>query len=136
VTAAPIVAEIHEEAVEAPVETAPAPASVVATTAAAAGTAADANDVAAIVGRISGSGLDAVVSVIAYGPDNVLREAARVVPRADGSFAFTKLAPGAYRIVLDGGGDRLIESTPPFQVVRVGDGGGAIAQPFTIVRVR
>ncbi len=91
---------------------------------------------AAIRGRVSGEDLALVLAVVAYGPDNVVREAARVAPRSDGSYAFPDLAPGSYRVVLDGGGDRLIESEPPFQILRVGDDGGVSAKPFTILRVR
>jgi hypothetical protein len=71
-------------------------------------------------GRLSGPGARAVVAVVVLGPDNVLREAARVVPDGDGLFAVDPLPPGRYRVVVDGGGGRVLVTRPPFHVVEVG----------------
>jgi len=87
-------------------------------------------------GTISGDRADAVRWVVAFGPDNVFRESARVAPGPDGSYRFDRLPAGSYRLVLDGGGDRVVESDPAFRIVRVDDAGGATVPPFVVVRVR
>jgi hypothetical protein len=78
-------------------------------------------------GRISGPALSSVAAVVALGPDNVLREAARVAPAADGSFRFEGLAPGAYRLVASGAAGRVVLCDPPFLTVRLQG-----SQPVTV----
>jgi hypothetical protein len=92
---------------------------------------------ASIVGRVADVAADVEVLVLAQGPDNLLREASRVPVQPDGTFVFVGLAPGSYRLVLDAGGRRLIESDPPFQIVRVEDVDSPVtAEPFHILRIR
>lgn len=74
-------------------------------------------DGAQLAGRITGPAAARVVAVVAYGPDNILREAARVRPEADGRWALGGLEPGRYRIRLDAGGGRVLVSEPAFLVV-------------------
>jgi hypothetical protein len=78
-------------------------------------------------GVISGPALSSVAAVVALGPDNVLKEAARVTPAGDGSFRFEGLAPGAYRLVASGPGGRVVLCDPPFLTVRLKD-----SQPVTL----
>jgi hypothetical protein len=70
-------------------------------------------------GMLSGPALSSVAAVVILGPDNVLREAARVAPTADGSFRFEGLAPGAYRLVASGAAGRVVLCDPPFLTVRL-----------------
>jgi hypothetical protein len=66
-------------------------------------------------GRLTGEAVSEVVAVVLLGPDNITREAARVEPEADGSWVAVGLAPGRYRVVLDGGGGRVLASDPAFR---------------------
>jgi hypothetical protein len=84
-------------------------------------------------GRIDGPGATQVVAVVALGPDNLLREAARVAPGEDGRWVMRELAPGRYRIQLDGGGARALITQPPFRHVEVTDT-EAIVVDFLVVR--
>jgi hypothetical protein len=77
---------------------------------------------AGLRGRVTGGASAEVVAVVVFGPDNMLREAARVRPGPDGAWSATGLAPGAYRIVLDGGGGKVLEVRPAFRTVRLGAG--------------
>jgi hypothetical protein len=70
-------------------------------------------------GRLSGDAASEVIAVVLLGPDNITREATRVEPGADGSWVAVDLAPGRYRVVLDGGGDRVLASDPAFRQSRV-----------------
>ncbi len=69
-----------------------------------------------IVGRV---GL--VQSVVLLGPDNILREAARVRPGDDGSWFVDGLDPGRYRVQLDAGGERILVAEPRFLMIEVGE---------------
>jgi len=89
----------------------------------------------AIRGRVSGAAATEVVAVVLMGPDNVLREAARVRPRADGAWSVSGLAPGAYRILLDAGGGKALEASPPFRSVRLEAGGQVEVAPIEALRV-
>jgi len=84
-------------------------------------------------GRIDGPGATQVVAVVALGPDNLLREAARVAPDDDGHWVLRGLEPGRYRIQLDGGGTRVLITQPPFRHVKLGDA-GTIVVDFRVVR--
>jgi len=72
---------------------------------------------APIHGRLSGPGSSAVIAVVAFGPDSVLREAARIIPSEDGTFNFDTLPAGRYRIQLDGGGGKVLVSDPAVHIV-------------------
>lgn len=72
-----------------------------------------------IVGRIVGD-LALVQDVVLLGPDNILREAARVQPQSDGTWHADGLDAGRYRIQLDGGGDRVLVAEPRFLMVEIG----------------
>ncbi len=79
-------------------------------------------------GRILGEAADSVVAVVLSGPDNLLREAARVPVGDHGRWFVDDMADGRYRIQLDGGGGRVIVSDPPFLILDV-QGDTAIEAP-------
>lgn len=89
-----------------------------------------------IEGAVTGPTRDAVRWIVAYGPDNVLREAARVPVGPDGSYCIGTLAPGGYRLVPDGGGDRVVECDPAFRFVRIEGDADVPPQSFAVRRVR
>jgi hypothetical protein len=72
--------------------------------------------------------------VVILGPDDLFREAARIVPRADGSWSATGLAPGRYRVQLDGGPDRVLATRPAFVTLDVSADGAAIAPEIAVLR--
>ncbi len=83
-------------------------------------------------GAISGPAAAAVIAVVFYGPSNILNEARRVVPRSDGRFEVSGLEDGRYRVVLDGGGSRVLVTEPAYHVVELR---GAEPQPPLLFRV-
>lgn len=84
-------------------------------------------------GRIEGPAADQVRHVVVFGPDNLLREAARVRPAADGRYEVTNLTPGRYGIQLSGGSNRVLVTEPPFLTVEVSADGPAVAD-FRVLR--
>ncbi len=84
-------------------------------------------------GRIDGAAAGGVVAVVLFGPDNLLREALRVVPGRDGRYEAGGLAPGSYRVQLDGGGKRVLLGRPSFHTVRIAEDAVAVAD-FTVLR--
>jgi hypothetical protein len=85
-------------------------------------------------GAISGPGLKGVVAIVFFGPDNILHEATRVAPEPDGSWRVDGLAEGRYRVVLDGGGGRVLLTDPRFHVVDVKTGIPPLTVDFEILR--
>jgi hypothetical protein len=75
-----------------------------------------------------------VVSVVVLGPDNILREAARVTPSADGHWQADRLEPGRYRIQLDGGGGRVLVSDPPFLLLEITPDGSTTVPDIRVIR--
>lgn len=75
-----------------------------------------------VAGRITGEGRGEVVAVRLLGPDSVIREAKRVPLNPDGTWSADGLLPGAYRVVVDGGPDRVLRSEPAFRTIRVDAG--------------
>jgi len=88
----------------------------------------------ALAGRIRGAAADRVVAVVLFGPDNILREAARVTPDADGNFAVEDLAPGRYRVQLDGGGATVLIAQPPYRLITIGEGSPTAPIEFVVQR--
>jgi len=84
-------------------------------------------------GRIEGPAADQVQHVVFFGPDNLLREAARVRPAADGRYEMTNLTPGRYGIQLSGGGNRVLVTEPRFLTVEVAADAPAVAD-FRVLR--
>lgn len=76
-------------------------------------------DLGELQGLVTGAEAEQVVAVILLGPDNILREAKRVVPRPDGSWEALDLKPGRYRVVLDGGGKHVLITEPSFRTVEI-----------------
>lgn len=89
-----------------------------------------------LAGHVRGAAADGPLWVVAYGPDDILREAGRTVPAADGSWRLEGLGPGRYRVVLDGGGARVLVTEPRFHVVDLGADPPSAPGPldFRIVR--
>ena len=75
-----------------------------------------------VAGRLSGR-IDAVRAIVIYGPGSIVREQARAVPDADGSWRIPLPAPGTYRIVPMGEGARPVRSEPNFHTLEVKDRG-------------
>jgi hypothetical protein len=86
-----------------------------------------------VYGRIEGAAADQVVHVVFFGPDNLLREAARVRPAADGRYQVSNLPPGHYSIQLSGGGNVVLVTEPRFLTVDVSVGAPAAAD-FRVLR--
>jgi hypothetical protein len=74
-------------------------------------------------GRISGDDLTVVIAVVLFGPDSMLREAARIVPGDDGAWSARGLESGRYRVQLDGGGSKVLVTDPPFLLIDIGQRG-------------
>jgi hypothetical protein len=89
---------------------------------------------AQIRGRIDGPAAAAVVAVVFLGPDNLMHEAIRVRPDADGRYRVSGLAPGRYGVQLDGGGGRSLVARPPTRTVVV-DTESEIVADFHVLRV-
>jgi hypothetical protein len=75
-----------------------------------------------VSGHIDGPAADRVAAVVLLGPDNILREAQRVQPGSDGWWWADGLQPGRYRIQLDGGGETVLLTQPPFVLLEVETG--------------
>jgi hypothetical protein len=69
-------------------------------------------------GRLTGAALEGLV-VVLWGPDHILREARRAAPAADGLWEARGLAPGRYRVTVEGGGGRVPTTEPGFRIVQV-----------------
>jgi hypothetical protein len=76
----------------------------------------------------------AVVAVVILGPNNMLHEAARVVPGPDGSWSVSGLAAGKYRVQLDGGGRRVLVTDPPFLLIDVEAEGSTEADDIRLLK--
>jgi hypothetical protein len=85
-------------------------------------------------GKITGDDLSAVVAVVLLGPNNMLREAARISPQNDGSWSAGGLATGKYRVQLDGGGSRVLVTDPPFMLIDVEQDGTADAGEIRLLK--
>jgi hypothetical protein len=88
-----------------------------------------------LTGVLSGPAMAGVAFVLALGPDNVLRESARVAPSADGSYRFQGLPPGNYRLVGSGAGGRVVICEPPFLTVKLEASQPVTAPEWRAVRV-
>ncbi len=97
-------------------ETVPQPAAAAESTASADPTKGDAE------GRLTGPAVAKVVAVVLLGPDNILREAERARPDSEGRWTVFGLAPGRYRVIVDGGGGRVLQSEPAFRTIDVESG--------------
>ena len=84
-----------------------------------------------ISGLIAGDA-SVVRAVLLHGPDNVIREAARVVPH-EGRWVARDLRPGRYRVQLDGGNDRVLVSDPAYQLIELAEGESVTADEFRVV---
>jgi hypothetical protein len=81
-----------------------------------------------VSGAVTGPARAEVAVIVVLGPDNLLREAARVVPDGEGRFLAPSLPPGGYRVVAVGKGGHVLICDPPFITIRV-DPNGAVETP-------
>ncbi len=89
-----------------------------------------------LYGSLRGAAANRVEWVVILGPNNILREATRIQPDADGRWGVESLPPGRYRIVLDGGSSHVIESDPRFATVQVVQDEAMEAPAFLVRRAR
>jgi hypothetical protein len=87
-----------------------------------------------VQGRIEGPAAGRVESVVLFGPDNILREAARVRPASGGRWHVDDLSPGRYRVQLDGGGGAVLVTEPRFLLLTVSPGVEVHAPVLKVLR--
>jgi hypothetical protein len=85
----------------------------------------------ALRGRIGGD-KERVAAVVVYGPDSIVREAARVSPAADGTWEIPRPAPGTYRVVALGADGIPVRSDPAFHTIVVKPGEGTEGIDFQV----
>ena len=91
---------------------------------------------ATIRGKLTGPAAGEVKAVLVLGPDNLLREAARVAPSSHGSWSAGVLSKGTYRIIVDAGGNRVASTDPPFVTVTVDQDPMVDAPDLRVVSIR
>jgi protocatechuate 3,4-dioxygenase beta subunit len=89
-----------------------------------------------VTGGIAGPSLAEVDAIVFFGPDNILREAARVIPDERGRFEAHALLPGSYRIVAAGKRGRVLICDPPFITIRVSSNGAIEAPVLNVIRAQ
>jgi len=77
---------------------------------------------AGLSGRLTGT-IDAVRAIVIYGPGSIVREQARAVVQADGTWRASLPPPGTYRIVPLGEGSSPVRSEPHFHTLVVKEQG-------------
>jgi len=75
-----------------------------------------------LAGRLTGR-IEAVRSIVVYGPGSIVREQGRATPGSDGAWRVSLSLPGIYRIVPLGEGSRALRCDPNFLTVEVKDQG-------------
>ncbi len=90
---------------------------------------------AGIGGTVSGPARGEVAAIVFLGPDNLLREAARVVPDASGRFSIPGLPGGGYRVVASGKNGRVLLCDPPFGTIHVRNGASVGSLVIQVLRV-
>lgn len=88
-----------------------------------------------IRGTVAGPERAAVRAIVVLGPDNILREAAQVVPDGAGRWTVSGLKAGTYRVVAAGDTGRVLICDPPYVTVRVGADGAVEAPALNAMRV-
>jgi hypothetical protein len=91
-------------------------------------------DPGTVTGTLTGPAVALVGAVVALGPDNVLKEAARIAPDVAGRFAFRGLPAGTYRLVAAGSNGRVLVCDPPFVTIRVGSGASTEAPALSVLK--
>jgi hypothetical protein len=88
-----------------------------------------------LTGRLEGPAAGNIEAVVFLGPDNLMREAARVRPDANGWWSVSDLAPGRYQIQLSAGSNARAVAQPPFLIVQVPESGSTTADPMHVLRI-
>jgi hypothetical protein len=84
-------------------------------------------------GRLTGPESAEVDEVVLLGPNNVLREAARVRPQG-GIWQAGGLEPGRYQVQLAAGGKKVLISEPRVALVEISETGSVEAPTFEVLR--
>ena len=93
-------------------------------------------DPGTVSGLITGPAAAEVAAVVFLGPDNILREAVRVVPDASGRYSAPPLPAGSYRIVAAGKEGRVLICSPPYISIRLGSSSAVEAPAFSVLRAQ
>jgi hypothetical protein len=83
-------------------------------------------------GKLTGPALSEVVAVVLHGPNNIMREAARTRPESDGTWSAFGLEPGRYRVLIDGGGGRVLQTQPAFRTIEVKAGSRVMVEAIEV----
>jgi hypothetical protein len=86
---------------------------------------------AVLTGKVMGD-VARVRAVVLYGPNNILKEFARVRPEADGSWTASLPPAGAYRVLLVGDGSTPLPVKPGYIALKVVDGAGQSGLDFEV----
>jgi hypothetical protein len=87
-----------------------------------------------VTGSISGPHPPHDLFVVLFGPNNMVREAARVPVDREGRWEIEGLAPGRYRVQLDAGGSTVLVTDPQFRVLDLKEGEAPGSLDFRVVR--
>ena len=89
-----------------------------------------------VSGLLTGPAAAEVAAVVFLGPDNILREAARVVPDESGRYNAPPLPAGSYRIVAAGKEGRVLVCNPPYISIRLGSSSAVEAPALSVLRAQ
>jgi hypothetical protein len=87
-----------------------------------------------VSGTITGPARAFARQVVVFGPDNILKEAARVAPDGAGRYTVRGLRIGSYRIVAAGENGGVLVCTPPYVTVKVSSGAALEAEALDVLR--
>ena len=82
-------------------------------------------------GKLTGD-VARVHAVVLYGPNNILKEYARVRPEADGSWSAPLPPAGAYRVLIVGDGSTPLPVKPGYIALKVVEGVGQSGLDFEV----
>ncbi|HYV85775.1 MAG TPA: hypothetical protein VFB49_07695 [Patescibacteria group bacterium] len=86
---------------------------------------------ATLAGKVTGDAAR-VRAVVLYGPNNILKEFARVRPGADGTWSVPLPPAGAYRVLLVGDGSTPLPVKPGYIALKVVEGAGQSGLDFEV----
>jgi hypothetical protein len=82
-------------------------------------------------GRLTGD-VARVHAIVLYGPNNILKEYARVKPGADGSWSAPLPPAGAYRVMAVGDGSTPLPVKPGYIALKIVEGVGQAGLDFEV----